>query len=117
MTSSDDVQALGWIRTVVSRLADPADEQLRYLREAGIEGVVDELALEFDDTLPFVARLEEAGAVPSGTRERFARLNEQLDRLSDAGDAAWTEDALRSDPRWQQVRQAAGQALAALPGA
>jgi hypothetical protein len=111
----DDAQALRWIRGVVSRLADPAPEQLRYLRQSGIDGIVDELALEFEDTLPFVSRLEAHGVVPAGTGARFAAVNELLDQMSDAGDEVWSEAALSADPRWEQVRRYAGDALANLP--
>jgi len=75
-------------RSVVTRLAEPAAEQLRYLREAGI--------------------------VPAGTEAKFADLNELLDRMSDAGGEVWTEAALGADPRWDQVRRSARDALVGL---
>ena len=111
----DDTRALAWIRKVLQLLAADADDQLRYLQDAGISGVVDELALEFEDTLPFVARLVEHGRVPADARTTLDALDEALDRLSDAGAQAWTEAALGSDPRWQRVRELAAISLAVLP--
>jgi hypothetical protein len=42
-------------------------------------------------------------------------VNELLDQMSDAGDEVWSEAALSADPRWEQVRRYAGDALANLP--
>lgn len=98
-------------------LALPLTDQIRYLHESEIEGVVDELALQFDDALPFVAQLEQEGVLAAEVRRAFTDIDSWLSHMSEGEEQLWTEAALVSAPEWEQVRLLASRALRLLPAA
>ncbi|MEQ0560469.1 hypothetical protein ABJI51_15380 [Amycolatopsis sp. NEAU-NG30] len=95
-------------RAALVRLTWPAERQQAWLREIGVPGAADELALEFDD---FRESVEHGAAAPV-----LAELDRLLTRMSGAANAhLWTAEALTTEPDWQRVRDLAGTALGLLP--
>ena len=95
-----------WCRRVVQRLAEPAPVQLKYLRELGVEGSIDELVLEFDDVWSPLAPLL-ASEADRPLRESLLRLNEAFK----SHDLSWSPAALSASDSWQRVRNKAADAL------
>lgn len=64
----------------------------------------DELALDFDDGLQMVGH----DKFSDEQRTAVQALDEILDRMSGEENASfWTEEALRADPTWDQIRSIA----------
>lgn len=85
----------------VHLLALSAEGQLRALPSYVV--VTDELALTFGDQYDV--------SVPSGAfGEILSRINQRFDE-ADPGDPFWRQEALFSDPRWQEIREMARSAL------
>lgn len=76
--------------------------------------VSDELALSFDDAYRMVAALEDKGRLAPGSRKVLDAIDGSFTTLTADGAGAWNEEALASDPRWQQVRRLALDALVRL---
>jgi hypothetical protein len=101
-----------WVRAELTRtlalLAASAEQQLAYLKQLG--GSNDELGLEFDDVAGAAARLPTMSpdlAVAVGT------ISDTLKTMSGSTNAElWTDEAIRSDARWEHVRELAKKALA-----
>lgn len=73
--------------------------------------VADELALDFDHWSRSVRNFWELSDEHAAC---LASLNDYLDRMSgEANISLWTDEALRNDPHWEQVRHLARVALAA----
>ena len=105
MESGRDVR---YLKTTLQRLAAPAREQVKYLRDLGTYPSLDELALEFDDALSPVRHELDALTV-------LRELDELLHRMSGPANAElWEPGALTGD-EWQRVRALAASALASLP--
>lgn len=98
------------LRRVTEILSWDAGEQLAYLRELlGSDTMVDELALQFDDSYQVVPELRAADLV-SGEAE--GSLRELADRLTELDGAdLWSAESLREAPQWQTVRELARTAL------
>ncbi|WP_410669524.1 hypothetical protein [Amycolatopsis sp. cmx-4-68] len=99
-------------REALTRLTWPAERQQAWLREIGVPGLADELALEFDDFYePLGRSLGHGDATPV-----LAELDALLTRMSGEVNAhLWRPDALTSEPDWQRVRELATAALGLLP--
>ncbi|MEA5358694.1 hypothetical protein VA596_04035 [Amycolatopsis sp., V23-08] len=99
-------------REAVDRLAWPAERQQAWLREIGIPGCADELALEFGDFYEVIGAWGGHGeAAPT-----LAELDRLLTRMSGEVNAhLWTPEALAAEPDWQRMRELATAALAGLP--
>jgi hypothetical protein len=96
-------------KSSVQRLASPAEVQVAYIRdELGVGDMADELALEFDDAFRPVAPL--LGEIPE-TRGLLSALRRVDSALEGLDDSDWTADALRTSPRWAEVRRLASAAL------
>lgn len=97
-------------RAVVDRLSWPAEDQLSYLKDLGVEGSIDELGLEFDDVWlavkPLLAASDEA------LLWRFEALDEAL--ASDA--LRWDAESLQQSGRWREVRELARRASELIGG-
>ncbi len=93
-------------------LSRPPEEQLATLASMGVPGVVDELALNFDDDFrPFHSMVED-GEVSPATQVAAEQLDTQLQRMSGQKNAhLWTPEALRSAPEWLVVRRLASYLL------
>lgn len=97
---------LSGVRRALGLLASPAHFQRDYLSSLGVPGIVDELALEFDDmNTPVKSLLQAAGAT-----EVLSALNAVEIALADP-DLEWTLGALEESPAWRRVRELAGHAL------
>jgi hypothetical protein len=102
----------------LAALAAPADEQIDQLRRQGGFPIA-ELARDFWDWLDRLPDLELAGALSEAAIGAIERVNAAILEVDTASAGPvgtpylWTEEALRTDPRWQQVRAAAQIALAA----
>lgn len=92
---------LGQLMSALSRLAAPADSQLKWVSELG--GSLDELGLEFDDVAHAIIGQE---LVDPGHRVALQELEAQLQRLSPPQD--WTPEALLESEKWQVIRSRAG---------
>ena len=98
----------------VQRLAAPAEEQLRYVRELGVGN--DEIALEFDDVAGTRRTLVIDGMLSEEQAEAIAAIDVQLRRISSAGAVRWTDEAMRTGEDWAALRSAAQSALAVMSG-
>jgi hypothetical protein len=90
----------------------PYGRQIAYLQQIGVtEQGVDELALEFDDNFKALPGLLERGELTNELAECLQTINSMLDDLSSSDDC-WNPEALRNDPRWQEIRIVAADCLA-----
>ncbi len=98
------------LRYTLQLLAAAAADQIAHFLPPNFAFKADEMALDFDHFATCVHTYWKL------TEEQTARLNEldeHLSNLSDQHNAAiWTDEALVSDPRWEQVRAMAQAALA-----
>lgn len=91
-------------------LAAPADQQRRWVEDAGTAPLLDELALELHDAL----KSPEGEMMLSRAPEEIRRVDEHLLSFSGASyEELWTVDALTL-PEWEEARQLARAALAAV---
>jgi hypothetical protein len=72
--------------------------------------VPDELALTFDDAYQQVGELEKHGRLTAEQREPLDGIKRGFSD-TEADDHFWTLASLSSDPRWQEIRHQASQAL------
>ena len=113
------------LRQAIARLGANADEQDAYLEgilghltpDGGASGYGnDELALEFEDIYMAVGDMLHWGEISQKEIDAAKPLNEMLSKWSGQQNADfWQRDALRSDQRWEQVRQCSRQVLLAYP--
>jgi hypothetical protein len=113
------------LRDAIAILAAPADEQAAHLDQilspvtgggsAAIYGN-DELALDLEAAYSAAGHMLEYGEITQAEIEAAAPLWQVLLKWSGkANGEFWTREALFKDPRWQEVRQLALDALKALP--
>jgi hypothetical protein len=89
----------------VGRLALPAADQVEYLRRLGTWPLVDELALELDETLGAVSDFVAAGWITASEHEILKALDGLLEAMSGDDHAdQWTPEALETSVEWQKVR-------------
>ena len=101
-------EVLQRIRDAVERLTWPARQQIEH-----VHGIVDELALEFDDVFAVIRdRPGEFGLSPEASAG-LHDLDHRLDELSDEP-SLWSEEALKTAPEWAEIRELAGEVLARL---
>jgi hypothetical protein len=101
---------LNGLRQQVQLLAAPADVALAFYPDGTVKA--DELALDFDN---FGRAALESSELDLTEAQRTSLI--VIDQLLDAmtasrQDTLWTDEALRTHPKWQGVREAAGRALA-----
>lgn len=89
----------------VRRLAEPAEEQIADLDSIGMDDLVDELALEFDD------RYQPAKALLAAAADGSAETFGAVDRALSAPGLGWRYADLHT-PAWKEVRAAAAVAAA-----
>lgn len=112
MSAPDRDWILSSFKNAVQILAAPVDAQLQYFPD--FVCVTDELALDFDHwQVVFISNFGD-----EATREQLAALaaiDERLDSLSRGGsefdENFWTDEALRSSARWEELRHLAARAL------
>jgi hypothetical protein len=113
------------LRAVTARLAAPAAEQQAYLEQLFLPLAVDgdssaygcdELALEFEDYFISAEHMLRDGKLSIRQLELLRALDAILGKWSGEHHSDfWRRDALRTDPRWEDVRKHAQSALAMLP--
>ena len=106
-----EFRGLANLRAALTRLGAPADEQLNYLRGLGVEGSLDELALEFDDAYRPLADVVGLGL----DRPDVAMLLRQLDSALASDTLRWAADDISSD-EWECIRRLARRAQTAMNG-
>lgn len=99
------------LREVTSRLALDAQSQFDYLSQLGTAPMVDELALEFDDAYNTVAELRARDELSDHAVRALDEVNSALSAIPEE---LWTEQALRTAPEWQRVRELATNATTQL---
>ena len=101
----------------VALLALPHQSQVTWLESLGLgaPGFADELAMELEDGAMLSQQFEEAGWLSAEGRRRVVELDAFLGARSGPGhEDFWRLDSLRESPEWDQVRDLALKALAAL---
>ncbi len=103
---------IGVFREALSRLALPADQQLKYLDKFGTPGCVDELALQFDDGYCCLPEMVEEGVFTPEQAELMRPVDALLDKMSGEHNAElWEPEALHESAGWEEVRRLARTAL------
>ena len=100
------------LRDALTLLASPATAQLEHLSALGLPGVIDELALEYDDIAAAADNMLVEGELDNFQCSCVKELNRFLREISGKHNAhLWTAEALRSAPEWEQVRHKASDCL------
>ncbi|TKK90792.1 hypothetical protein FDA94_03225 [Herbidospora galbida] len=102
------------LRETLTQLSWTADRQIAWLNG---RLPVDELALDYDGIYPAIWSLREAGWISPELDAVLAEINRLLTVLTDEGDDAWTEEALKANPRWAETRRLASHARALMVNA
>ena len=98
----------------LGRLAATADKQMDYLIRLGTYPLADELALEFHEGALMAPQLVKAGLLTEYQAGLVRDIDQMLDDISGAGNAPlWQADSLR-DPVWEEIRNAAREAVTRL---
>ncbi|MFD8532808.1 hypothetical protein ACFV0L_35915 [Streptosporangium canum] len=100
-----------FLREIVHRLASPAHEQLQWTGSM----CIDELALDFDAVYPASWQSREAGWISEELAALLSAIDQKLIVLTGQGPSAWTEEALRFYPGWEELRRIAHRALVLMP--
>ena len=108
-------QRLSLLRKALSLLAQPGQEQLDHLRNLGIQGNIDELALEYDDIAAAADDMLQQGELNKSQYDLVVILSNHLRHMSVGKDQSlWSDMGLMNRPEWQDVRERAKACLAAL---
>jgi hypothetical protein len=95
------------------RLLGMAPElQLEHVRQLGVD--VDELGLEFDDVAGTRKKLVADGVLSPTQAAAVAAVDYHLVKMTSAGPARWTDEAVLSGEDWVELRELARSALMAL---
>lgn len=110
---------LDMLKLALGNLAGSAEEQAKYLDELlGTNAAAygnDELAQELNDAFASHLDMKERGLLADEQIAAIHPVDQMLGQLSAQADAAfWRREALETDLRWQQVRDAARAALRTL---
>ena len=98
------------LRHSLQLLASPAQAQLSHF-PAGWVVLTDEMVLDFD---AWVERISSYWKLSKEQMARLTELDEFLKKMSGPSKSDfWSDDALASDPRWEEVRTLAQAALVA----
>ena len=96
----------------LTRLALPASEQARYLKEIGTAPSADELALELDDFVPMLPTAVRDGAVSESQAVAIKNVSDYVDSFSGPENAPlWEMSELYRAPQWEELRRLASTAL------
>jgi hypothetical protein len=102
------VNLLVELMRAVGRLALSADEQIAFLKRKGLYPSLDELVLEFDDLLPFVAQFPENGWLSKNDEQILSEIRGLLDKMSGhESEDIWNETSLRTHRLWTELRHTA----------
>lgn len=109
MTLPDPYAQLRTVRESLAMAARPAEGQLAALPgDAALQ-----LRHIHEDVAHLAPGLHAAGVIDAEAFRRLAAFDRHHEQLTE-DDAAWTDAALRDDPRWEESRSLAAAALAAL---
>ena len=98
------------LRHSLQLLASPAQAQLSHF-PAGWVVLTDEMVLDFD---AWVERISSYWKLSPEQMARLTELDQFLNKMSDPSQSDfWSDEALSSDPRWEEVRTLAQAALVA----
>ena len=98
------------LRRSLQLLASPAQIQLNHF-PAGWVVLTDEMALDFD---AWAERISSYWKLSQEQLARLTELDEFLNKMSNSSNSDfWSDEALSSDPRWEEVRLLAQTALVA----
>lgn len=103
------------LRLTTEILAADATRQLAHLHGLGLVGLVDELALQFDDALVLLPRLSSERLVSEQAAAAVRKVDAHLAQMSTCSAEVWSEEAVKSSPEWGRVRELAAAALLLLP--
>jgi len=109
MTLPDPHAQLRTVRESLAMAARPAEEQLALLPG----GAAGQLAHIHEDVAHLAPGLRAAGLLDGEAFRRLAAFDRHHEEMRE-DDALWTDEALRTDPRWDESRGLAAAALAAL---
>ena len=97
-----------YLTEALNLLSLKSDDQLKYLHEIGIYGIVDELALEFDDIAIMAEQKYAEGEISEEQYKIIKKLSEKLDFMSGKDKShLWTEYALKNANEWEEIRELA----------
>jgi hypothetical protein len=99
---------LALLRATVQHLALPAEEQLALLPSFVCKA--DELALNFDERW-LVVRSNCAEQLSADQRSAIEAIDRELDFMTRAGAALWTDEAVQVESAWEHVRSLAAAVL------
>jgi hypothetical protein len=109
------------LREALTVLAAPAGAQIQYLesighfaRQNGIDDDVniDEIGLQFGDVEYTIRNLRDSGAIDAIIERAIRDVGKKLADLSNGRDSEfWTVEALKNDPRWEDIRRDARSCL------
>jgi len=109
VTLPDPHAQLRTLRESLGIASKPAGEQIAALPG----GAATQLRHIHEDVAHLAPGLRAAGVIDAEAFRRLAAFDRQHETLLE-DDAAWTDDALRDDPRWEESRSLAAAALSAL---
>ncbi len=110
---TEQQQFLQMVTESLQLMAAKYDDQIRALPE--FVHRPDEVALIFEDCIPLAEQLVDAGVVAPDALSRMRHINDLLKGYS-GGRAQdfWTTEAMKDDPRWEQLRSLARDAILSL---
>ena len=109
---SDYAHVVPELLVYLTRLADSADAQVKYLKDLGVYPLVDELALEMNDVVGLLELLARDGLLTEDQANAIRSVDRKLDQMSGEENAAlWTPQSLQSSPEWAEVRSLAKRAI------
>jgi hypothetical protein len=108
-------QLMERLLSTIQVLAQSAEKQIVYLQELGSGDCADELALELEDIIGVLPKLQETGFITAEQANLIRALDEQLNRMSQEGNIdTWTANGLLSSEEWEEVRKRANAVLVSL---
>jgi hypothetical protein len=105
--SSTQEDAIGTVRNIIralARLSLEPEAQIELLEKAHLPS--DELALDYEWSISTLWRAREAGLIDQQIEGDLNGINRDLDAISGPENAElWDDEALRTHPTWEQVRE------------
>lgn len=110
----DPATYLALTKSALKNLGSTAEEQIAYLDTSG-EVPVDELALEFEDTIDLAGLMCIEGVISEDQLHALLAVENLLGRISGEENASfWTMASLQNDVIWAKIRDSANAALVML---
>jgi len=109
VTLPDPHAQLRTLRESLAMASKPAEEQIAALPG----GAATQLRHIHEDVAHLAPGLRAAGVIDAEAFRRLAALDRHHEQLLE-DDGAWSDEALRTDARWEESRSLAAAALAAL---